>query len=96
MDRGDFLGEEADRVTAAGLERLEHVDRIAHEVEWFAGDAIGSENILVRVEAVGEGQGRALALRRPAEIADDRAVSAGDWQREPAAIDAGVRVARLP
>ena len=52
--------------------------------------------MLVRIEAVGEGQGRALALGRPAEIADDRAVLAGDRQRQAAAIDAGARIARLP
>src|SRR5208337_3302502 len=96
LDRGNVLGEEANRVAAAGFERLEHVDGITHEIERLAGDSLGSENMLLWIKAIGEGQGRTLALRRPAEIADDRSVPGSDRQREPAAIDAGVRVTRLP
>src|SRR5271165_1235066 len=96
LDRGDVFRKEANRVAAAGLERLEHVDGIAHEIQGLAGDAIGSENVLLRIEPIGEGQRRTFSLRRPAEIADDRSLAGGDGEREPAAIDAGVRIARLP
>src|SRR5438309_1369116 len=90
LDRCDVLGKEANRVAAAGLERLQDVDGIAHEIQGFARDAIGSENMLVRIETIGEGQRRTLALRRLAEITDDRSVAGGNRQCKATAIDAGV------